>query len=186
MSSGQAEYKLGFASESESAILKRRAEQLARGVREKEREDDGWMALVLGVGAERYGIELPYIWEVGPFRLVTPVPGVPPFVRGVIQYRGEVVPLYDLQTIISGKTNEKVPAGGCVVLGEQRVDFAVAVDQVEPPIMVKASELKASVSRPGDQSYSYVRGFLPSGIVVLNIAAILRDETLIIDDEKDA
>ena len=102
MSKRSPDFKLAMASDQE--VLKRRAELLAKSTRQEESDDkDEVLVQVLCIGGERYGIELIHIWEVFPYRELTPVPGVPDMVRGVINFRGEIVPLYDLIAVVSGK-----------------------------------------------------------------------------------
>jgi purine-binding chemotaxis protein CheW len=52
-------------------------------------------AIVLPVGADRYGIELTDVREVVPEPQLTPVPGAPSTVLGVVNLRGNVVPVLD-------------------------------------------------------------------------------------------
>lgn len=170
-------------SKQDSDLLKRRAESLARSSRYYEEDEEGAsMVLILCVGNERYGVEMPYIYEVLPHRELTPVPGVPAMVKGVFNFRGEIVPLYDLLSVVTDKPGEQ-EAGAVVVFGHERVEFAVEVDRIEPPVSVNMARLKDSISRPGDRGYTFVRGFTESGIVVLNMAALLEDESLIVDSD---
>jgi purine-binding chemotaxis protein CheW len=172
---------LTAASRADEEIMARRAELLARDARSEERGDDGDLVQVLGIGDERFALELTYIWEIFPFRPPTPVPGLPEMVRGVINFRGEIIPLYDLAALVSGQSMKSAPAGACVVLGRERIEFAVAVDLVEPPVRLSSGELRPSLSRPGDRNFAYIRGFTPAGAIVLNAGAMLADEALIID-----
>ena len=165
----------------EDEVLEKRARLLAQSNRNEGDDEDGALLQILCIGEERYGVELPYIWEVFPYQQITPLPGVPDMVKGVFNFRGEVVPLYDLMTVITGNTPERSPTGACVVLGLERVDLGVAVDKVEPPIKVDLNHLRQSVSRPGEHGHAYVRGFTDSGAVVINMEALLNDESLVID-----
>jgi purine-binding chemotaxis protein CheW len=181
MASNNGSIKLKYSTVSPEEILRQRAESLARSTREQERQEKKLMVLVLVLGSEKYGVELPYIWEVLPSRKVTLVPGMPPMVKGVINYRGQIVPLFDLLALIAGESGSGGYGGTCVVFGKENVDFAVPVDLVEPPIAVEPDSLKESVSRPGEHGHAYVTGFTESGVVVLNMGALLDDESLIID-----
>jgi purine-binding chemotaxis protein CheW len=57
-------------------------------------------ALLLPVGADRYAIELTAIREVVLAPTVTPLPGAPATVLGVVNLRGEVVPLLDTAALL--------------------------------------------------------------------------------------
>jgi purine-binding chemotaxis protein CheW len=57
-------------------------------------------AIVLPIGEDRYGIELTDVREVVPEPRLTPVPGAPPAVLGVVNLRGEVVPVLDTAQLL--------------------------------------------------------------------------------------
>jgi purine-binding chemotaxis protein CheW len=57
-------------------------------------------AIVLPIGEDRYGIELTDVREVVPEPLLTPVPGAPAAVLGVVNLRGEVVPVLDTARLL--------------------------------------------------------------------------------------
>jgi purine-binding chemotaxis protein CheW len=70
---------------------------------------------------ERYALPLPRAREVLRYSPVTPVPGVPPSVRGVIHVRGRVVPVVDLAVRFGRPPQEPTP-WTCFVLVEVDVD----------------------------------------------------------------
>ena len=55
--------------------------------------------VVLGIGKERYGIDLPDVAEVLPPVAPTPVPGAPAVFAGVINVHGEIRPVIDLRRL---------------------------------------------------------------------------------------
>ncbi|MET0147174.1 MAG: chemotaxis protein CheW [Ilumatobacteraceae bacterium] len=57
-------------------------------------------ALVLPVGEERYAIDTARVREVIADPRATPLPGAPGWVLGVINLRGEVVPLLDTTALL--------------------------------------------------------------------------------------
>lgn len=57
-------------------------------------------ALLLHVGEEVYGIDIRDVAQVLPLVRPRPVPGAPPFVAGVFSYRGTVVPVLDIRSLL--------------------------------------------------------------------------------------
>lgn len=53
--------------------------------------------LVFAIGEGRYGVEVRVVQEVVRAVLITPLPGAPPVVEGIIDVRGQIVPVYDLR-----------------------------------------------------------------------------------------
>lgn len=68
----------------------------------EEDEDDGLMQLVgFGVGRERFGVDILAVQEIIRSTDVTPVPNSPSFVEGVINLRGDIIPVIDLRKRLS-------------------------------------------------------------------------------------
>ena len=65
--------------------------------------------IVLPIGEGRYGIELTDVREVVPDPRLTPVPGAPPAVLGVVNLRGEVVPVLDTAQLLGLPPLERIP-----------------------------------------------------------------------------
>src|SRR4051812_44800948 len=57
-------------------------------------------ALVLPLQADRYALELTAVREVVPHPDVTPLPGAPAALLGVLNLRGEVVPAFDTAALL--------------------------------------------------------------------------------------
>lgn len=70
---------------------------------------------------ERYALPLSRAREVLRYGPVTPVPGVPPSIRGVIHVRGRVVPVVDLAVRFGRPPREPTP-WTCFVLVEVEVE----------------------------------------------------------------
>ncbi|MDH5599777.1 MAG: chemotaxis protein CheW [Gammaproteobacteria bacterium] len=65
-------------------------------------EDDGVVQLVgFGIGKERFGVDILTVQEIIRSTEVTPVPNSPSFVEGVINLRGDIIPVIDLRKRLS-------------------------------------------------------------------------------------
>lgn len=58
-------------------------------------DTDQYLTVVLG--SEEYGIPILRVQEIKGFTTITPIPNTPPFVKGVMNLRGTVVPVMDLR-----------------------------------------------------------------------------------------
>lgn len=59
--------------------------------------DDGGQFLTFTLGGEEYGVEILRVQEIKGLTAVTPIPNAPAFVKGVMNLRGTVVPVFDLR-----------------------------------------------------------------------------------------
>ncbi len=54
--------------------------------------------VVFSVGQEEYGLQILSVQEIISLPLVTRIPGVPEYIPGIINLRGNIIPLYTLRT----------------------------------------------------------------------------------------
>lgn len=100
--------------------------------------------VVFEVGDEVYGVDISRVQEIIRMQAITQVPGAPPFVEGVINLRGKIIPVIDLHSrfglppVQTSKSSRIVVVDddgrvlGMVVDGVSEV-LRITVDCVEPP-----------------------------------------------------
>ena len=116
-------------------------------------------ALLLSVGADRYALELTAIREVVLAPTVTPLPGAPASVLGVVNLRGEVVPVLDTAALLGAGRLERLTF---VAVAETRHGPAALAADGEPSTV--------SLDKPAGAAESPVasgRFALPDGLVAL-------------------
>src|SRR6478736_5727932 len=77
--------------------------------------------LMFSLGAETFGIPIEQVREIIEYPGLTTVPLTPPFMRGVINLRGAVVPVIDLSVGFGRETTE-IQRRSCVVVIESPTD----------------------------------------------------------------
>jgi purine-binding chemotaxis protein CheW len=97
------------------------------------------------LGEERYALPLPRARMVLRYEPVTPVPGVPPSLRGVIHLRGRVVPVVDL-AVRFGRPALVATPWTCHLLVEVDIDgeptqLAMMVDRVDSVVELGAKDV---------------------------------------------
>lgn len=77
--------------------------------------------LTFTLGGETFAFEIGRVREVLEYKGCTPIPKTPEYLRGVINLRGQVLPVIDLKTKFGlGETTRHT--GACVVVAETGVD----------------------------------------------------------------
>ena len=104
------------------------------------------------LGSEEYGVDIAQVQEINRMVAVTHVPRAPQFMEGVINLRGQLIPIIDLRTRFGMPRAEHTKNTRIVVteIGTKRVGMVVdsvsevlrlPVDQVEPaPEMITGVE----------------------------------------------
>ena len=99
--------------------------------------------LSFSLGAETFAVDIRHIREIIEYGEVTAVPMMPPFLRGVINLRGKVVPVIDL-SVRFGRAPTQVRRRSCIVIvevgdEETRQDLGIIVDAVNEVVEIESS-----------------------------------------------
>jgi purine-binding chemotaxis protein CheW len=102
----------------------------------------GALHVLFTVGATEYGIAADTVLQMETFSGATSVPGTAPYVAGVVQIRGRVIPLVDLR-IRFGESARERDADTRIVVG-QRGDRVVGllVDRAREVITIPADKIQ--------------------------------------------
>lgn len=104
--------------------------------------------------AERYfAIDIGCIREILRSHAVTAVPGAPAHLAGVLNLRGELVPVYNLHRVLLGHdAREETEDSRLVVVRARGRKAALRVDQVVDVMTVEADELTPVSGQPPEES----------------------------------
>lgn len=132
--------------------------------------------LVCDVGRDRYALPLDAVLEVVPAVALSPLPGAPPLVDGVINVRGTLVPVLDLRARL-GLRREPLKASEHFVLakaGEQTV--ALRVDRASDLLEIPAESFRSAEALRGETGLVTGAACLSDGLVVVcDLVAFLDD-----------
>ncbi len=122
-------------------IYAERARRLARPSSAIEPFQAAGMLTVFRLGEERYAFPVAVTTEVLPEFKMTPVPGAPPMVAGVIQVRGDIRPVYNLHRQL-GVLQRDAAKGPVILMRVENRQFGIQVDAVEEVRAVKNDDRK--------------------------------------------
>jgi purine-binding chemotaxis protein CheW len=113
------------------AVWRSRADRLSQRPRAAEAGQDFRPVIVLGVGKERYGIDLSDVAEVLPPTRATPVPGAAAVVAGVINVHGEIRPVIDLRRLLGMGAFPSGERPRMILLHQTGRQMGLQIDSVE-------------------------------------------------------
>jgi purine-binding chemotaxis protein CheW len=118
---------------------------------------------------EEYGVEIGSVQEIIRATDITPVPGSPQHVRGVINLRGKIIPVVDLRKRFNLQEIEEHDAQRIVVveLGEKRL--GMLVDRVSQVIKLSSSIIEEVPEEATTVAESYIKGVgkLDSRLIII-------------------
>ncbi len=131
---------------------------------------------------DMYGLDISPIKEIIEFSQVTPVPMAPDYIRGVINIRGEVVPVLDLSIRFGGAAAE-ITKRSCIVITELpqeqgSVVVGLVIDSVSEVLDIEGTHIKPPPSFGAAIDSSFIAGMVQLDqqfVIVLNPARLLSD-----------
>ncbi len=146
--------------------------------------DTALQYLTFSLGDEVFAMDIRTVREIIQHAAMTVVPLMPDFVRGVINLRGAVVPVIDLQSRF-GRARTQVGKKTCIIIFDARVDgetleLGLMVDSVSEVIDILPSQIEPPPQFGTTIERDFIRGM---GKVDGEFIVILEpDRALNVDD----
>jgi purine-binding chemotaxis protein CheW len=141
--------------------------------------------LTFVLGGEVFAIGILAIKEIIEYTGVTDVPMMPPYLRGVINLRGAVVPVADL-LVRFGKPANPVTKRTCIVIVEidmhgERQDIGVVVDTVNAVLDIRGSDIESPPAFGTRIRTDFIRGMAKvegKFVILLDVDHVLAFEEM--------
>lgn len=153
------------------------SEQLPSAAESKpvEQANSSFMALTFELHDEVFAIEIAHVHEVIDPLPVTQVPNADPFAPGLINARGAIVPVLDLQYRLGMQPKPQSPETRFVVLetviGEDRTKFAIVADRVHEVVELDDWAIQPAPELGMQWPSEFIRGFVQRNgalVILLN------------------
>lgn len=114
--------------------------------------------VTFNLGKEEYGVDIESVQEIIRASDITPVPGAPGHVRGVINLRGKIIPVVDMRKRFGLAVAEAGDAQRIVVveLGEKRI--GMLVDRVSQVMKVPSGIVEEIPEEATTMDEHYIKG----------------------------
>lgn len=121
---------------------------------------DGVQYIVVRLGDEQYGIDIKYIDNIIRMQGITRVPKVPEYLKGVINLRGEVIPVMSARLKMFLPADEITRTSRIIILKlEQHGTVGIIVDEVKEVVTLDSEHIeKVSYDSNGADSTNFITG----------------------------
>lgn len=131
------------------------------------------------LGDETYGINVLEVREVLRISDITPVPGVPDFVLGIINLRGNVVTVLDTRQRfgLETKTHDELTRIVIIETGDQVV--GLLVDSVAEVVYLRSSEIEPAPNVGAEETSKYIHGVHSRDsdlLILIDVEKLISDE----------
>jgi purine-binding chemotaxis protein CheW len=118
--------------------------------------------LTYSLGEEVFAMDIRAVREIIQYAAMTTVPLMPDFVRGVINLRGQVVPVIDLQSRL-GRSTATVGKKTCIIIFDasregEKLELGLMVDSVSEVIEIADAHIEPAPQFGASIRRDFIRG----------------------------
>ena len=138
------------------------------------------MYLTFRLGNEDYGIEIRYVTEIVGMQKITEVPDMPPFVKGVVNLRGQVIPVLDMRLRFHMENRPYDERTCIIVVNINGTQVGLVVDTVNEVRNIDDEQISPPPKAAGADSAQYIQGM---GKVNEEVIILLEGQRLLYEHE---
>ncbi len=133
--------------------------------------------IILRFDAEQYGIDITYIDNIVRLQPITRVPHTQPYFLGVINLRGEIIPVMSLRRKFELEDKENTPASRILIIKTEGNKIGILVDEVREVVTLTEEDTEKLGSDTNDmKAYIMAVGkYNDTLISILNIGGLIAD-----------
>jgi purine-binding chemotaxis protein CheW len=164
-------------------ILKARARELARPVRTDATKGQALEVIEFRLAKERYAIEHAFVREVVTLKEFTPLPCTPPFIPGIMNLRSQILPLIDIKKFFDLPEVGITDLHMVIVVHAGDVELGILADSIAGVQSIPLDVIQASLPTLTGIRSKYLKGVTDQLLVILDVAKILGDPKIVVDEE---
>jgi len=161
-------------------ILRRRARELAKAPDAEMGGARLMEILEFSLGPERYAFETSFVREVFPLTEITPLPGVPPYILGVVNVRGRILSVMDIRRLLDFANVGLTNLNKAIILHNGDMELAVLADEVAGVYAIDGDEGQRALATLSGRREEYLKGVTQDRVVVLDAEKLLASEDLLV------
>ena len=145
-------------------------------------ENDRKQYIVVKIGSEQYGIDISYVDNIVRMQKITRVPKAQNYFPGIINLRGEVVPVMSIRTKMGLEPDQFTDASRIIILKiEQQGSLGIIIDEVKEVVTLGEDEID-KVASAKDEKSNFINGIGKHGEELIS----LFDINAIIDEKENS
>ncbi|MBQ7558213.1 MAG: purine-binding chemotaxis protein CheW [Lachnospiraceae bacterium] len=141
--------------------------------------EDSIQYIVIRLGDEQYGIDIKYIDNILRVPGITRVPKVPSYITGVINLRGEVVPVMNLRLKMGLEDTEFTNSTRIIILRTEHQSMTgVIVDEVKEVVTLSSEQVDDVNHETNSEEVRFINGVgkYEGGLIsLLNLNSVIGD-----------
>jgi len=168
--------------EEKAEILKARAKILSQAIEEERIDTEDIEVVGFTLAYEEYALESSYVREVYPMRELTPVPGAPPFVLGIINVRGQILSVIDIKKFFELPEKGLTDLNKVIIIYNDKMEFGILADVVIGTRSIIMKDIQPSIPGFTGIRAQYLKGVTGDRMAILDASNLLSDTNILVRD----
>ncbi len=166
-------------------ILHERARKLAQETKPDNPGKEWLVAIEFFLAYERYALASSFVREVYALKDITPLPGTPSFVMGIINVRGQIVSVVDMRKFFDLPDRGLSELNKVIIIRDDSMEFGLLADAVIGVRRIPLEEIQPPLPTLTGIRAEYLRGVTADRLVVLDAAKLLAAPALKVSQSSD-
>lgn len=130
--------------------------------------------------AEEYAIDNNLITEVFSLRDITPVPGTPSFIMGVVSRKGRIICIVNLKQLFGIRQTNLTEMNKVICIRHGANEFGIVADSIDG---IKEINLSLLSEPPGniENKDKFLQGIMPDGLIIINALNLITNKKLCVE-----
>ena len=167
--------------EAEQALLLRRAQTMAQSASAPAVEEQLHI-VEFSLAHENYAIASAFVREICPLKEITALPGVPPFLRGLINVRGQIIAVIDIKRFFALPERGLTDLNKVIIVHDQALEFGILADSIIGARELPLSDIQPPLPTLTGIHAEYLHGITGQGLVVLDAQRFIHHPALVVND----
>lgn len=164
-------------------LLQKRALMISRRLSEPEGDSRTIMVVEFLLTPELYVVDTTFVTEVLPLRNLTPIPGTPPYVIGIMNMRGKIISVVNLKSFFNLPQKGLSAQNRVVVMRYQEMEFGIVTDGITLTRRIDIETLSRPPALQQDSGSEYISGLTTEGLILLNAKALLTSKSIVVNQK---
>lgn len=140
--------------------------------------------IVTKLGTEQYGIDISYVDNIVRMTRITRVPKSQPYFKGIINLRGEVIPVMSMRLKFGLPDDEITNSTRIIIIKLEDLDGSIGliVDEVKEVVALSGNEIEKPSNSSNNEKAKYLLGVGKSNDTLISLLSM---HNVIIEKERE-
>lgn len=132
--------------------------------------------IVVNFDHEQYGIDIKYVQNIVRMMKITRVPKAPYYIKGVINLRGEIIPVMSVRLKFNLAEDKYANGTRIIIVKVEGNAIGLVVDEVREVIQLTSNDIDKIVREASDEKSKYIFGVGKLGqdlVTLLNVEGLI-------------